>query len=139
MTAHPSTAATARPTAGRGDGPLRTGSRSLRLPAVAFLVVYCALLLLVPSQLIIKPLGAPGTPANLWGLAGLVWWLGVGLGGVNPRGRSPIRVAGGVLAIAVLVSYASAMLHGWSGPPDIHQITDDVYDLVPPTIDGLAE
>lgn len=123
----------------RGSEQSAPRSSSLRLPAVAFLVVYCALLLLVPSQLILKPLGAPGTPANLWGLGGLLWWLCVTVGGLNPRGISPMRVAAGLLALAVLASYASAMVHGWSAPADVHQITDDVYDLVPTTVDGLAE
>ena len=36
--------------------------------AVGFLAVYLVLLLLIPAQLVFRPLGSPGTPANLWAI-----------------------------------------------------------------------
>jgi O-antigen ligase len=122
-------APTAQPTARRA---------AVRLPAVAFVVIYCFLLLCVPSKLIVGPLGAPGTPANLWGLAALLWWLCATVGGLNTARRlSPVRVAAGVLAVSVFASYASATAHGWYAPPDVRQITDELWTLVPVTVTEL--
>ena len=47
---------------------------SMHIPAVFFISVYAFLLLCIPSQLIIRPIGSPGTPANLWGIFCLLWW-----------------------------------------------------------------
>lgn len=112
---------------------------TFRIPAVTAIIVYCLLLLCIPSQLIVGPIGAPGTPANLWGILALIWWVCATLGGINPAGRSPVRTALAVLAIAVLSSYAAAMIHGWYAPPDIHGLTDEVYDLVPTTVSALTD
>ncbi len=112
---------------------------SLRVPAVVFIVVYAGLLLCIPSQLIVQQIGAPGTPANLWGLLALLWWVSVTLGGRNPNGRSPVRLAIGILSVAVLSGYFSGVVQGWYGPPNIRQDTDLVYDLVPVTVDHLTE
>jgi hypothetical protein len=51
-------------------------ARSAGVPrdAATVLGVYVAALLLVPSRLIFKPLGAAGTPATLIGLGALLWW-----------------------------------------------------------------
>lgn len=101
------------------------------LPAIAFLIVYAVLLLCVPSQLIFAPLGAPGTPANMWGIFGLLWWVCATLGGLNPvRGITPTRVAAAALTAAVLASYANGMADGWYAPPSVRQSTDELWTLV---------
>ena len=76
----------------------RAGGRgSAPNAALGFLVVYLVLLLLIPAQLVFRPLGSPGTPANLWAIGGLVWWLCVTVGGLNPQGRTtPTRIATGL-------------------------------------------
>jgi hypothetical protein len=103
-----------------------------RLSTVAMINVYLTLLLGLPSALVVRQIGAAGTPANLWGLLLLLWWTAMTVAGHNPqRTRNPVRVALALLVLAVLVSYAAAMSRGWYAPPDVRQATDDVYDLVP--------
>lgn len=110
----------------------------LRLPAVGFIGVYCALLLCVPSRLVVGPIGSPGTPANLWGILALVWWICAALAGQTPGGRSPVRMALGFLAISVLVSYAAAMANGWFAPSNLRAVTDDLYNLIPATVEEIS-
>ncbi|MEI5672943.1 MULTISPECIES: O-antigen ligase family protein [unclassified Nocardioides] len=103
--------------------------------AAFFLVGYAVLLIGVPSQLILQPLGAPGTPANLWALGGLLCWVCATVGGLNPvRGLTATRVAVGLLTAAVLAAYANGTASGWYAPPDIRQATDELWTLVPPTV-----
>lgn len=100
--------------------------------AVGFLVVYLLLLLLIPAQLVYRPLGAPGTPANLWAIGGLVWWVCVTVGGLNRHGRvTPTRVSAGLLAVAVLAAYANGMRSGWYAPLTNRQPTDEFWTLLP--------
>lgn len=115
-----------------------TGGR-LRIPAVVLVVIYAALLLCIPSRLVVGAIGAAGTPANLCGLAALIWWACATLGGQNTRGHSPVRTAISVAAVAVLLSYAAAMLHGWYAPPSVRQVTDELYELVPATVGEITE
>ena len=111
---------------------------TLRIPAVAIVVIYVFLLFCIPSQLIVRPLGAPGTPANLWGIFALLWWTVATLGGRNPvRGLNPLRITWGLLAIAVLSSYAAGTAAGWYSPTDIHQVTDEAWTLVSVSADEL--
>lgn len=95
-----------------------TASVLRRLDATAVLTSYIALLIGVPSALVFAPVGASGTPANLFGLAMLVWWcvgqLVPGLGAA--KGHQPVRLAFAIFVLAVLASYASAMMHGFSLP-----------------------
>lgn len=108
---------------------------TLRLPACALVVLYAVLLLCVPSQLIFRPLGAPGTPANMLGMAALAWWAAATIGGINPVRRfTPTRIVVLLLTCAVLGSYASGMLQGWYAPVDVRQDTDEFWTLVPPTV-----
>jgi O-antigen ligase len=114
-----------------------SGASRLRLPASGFVVLYAAFLLLIPSQLIFRPLGAPGTPANMLGLCALAWWVAATIGGLNPVKRfTPTRIVLLVLACGILGSYASGMLNGWYAPPDVRQETDEFWTLVPP---GVSE
>lgn len=109
----------------------------LRLRAADFVGVYLVLLLLIPSRLIIAPLGAVGTPSTLWGLLGGLWWLCASIGDMRPAAatrRSPVKIALGLLVVAVTLSYAAGMTKGWYAPVDVRGATDDVYDLVPSTV-----
>ena len=108
------------------------------LPAVWFVVGYVGLLFCVPAQLILKPMGAPGTPANGLAIILLLWWLCAMLGGLNPvRGWTPARVSAGLLTLCVLASYANAVAWGWYAPPDVRQVTDELWTIVPPTVDHI--
>lgn len=89
-----------------------------RLDATHILTVYVVLLICIPSALVFAPIGASGTPANLLGIAMLAWWcigqLVPGLGAA--KGHQPVRLAIAIVLLAVLLSYATAMLHGWAFP-----------------------
>jgi O-antigen ligase len=112
---------------------------TLRVPAVVFLIVYCGLLLCVPSQLIVRHMGAPGTPANLWGVCGLLWWSCATLAGQNPvRGMTPLRVSALLLVAAVLGSYTSGMTMGWYAPAGLHQTSDDISNLITPSVTTIS-
>lgn len=78
-----------------------------RLDATAILTGYLALALFIPSDLALPGLGGVGTPANVFALLGLFWYLAAWLTGrlrPAPGTRLP-RVAMCVLAVAVLLSY----------------------------------
>lgn len=127
----------------RPPPPLEGGAAPRPAPgphlALPFVFVYLVLLLLLPSQLVFLPLGSPGKPATLWSIAGLVWWCCLSVGGLARKGRvTPIRIALGLLAVAVLASYADGMVSGWYAPPTTRQITDELWTLVPPTVDQIT-
>lgn len=110
------------------------GILAQRFDATTFLIVYAALLLLIPAPLVVRPLGAGGTPAAMWGMFGLLWWLCFRAGGLIPhRVTSPVLLGASAFIVCVLASYAWSMTTGWHVPVNIHQATDDVYDLVPAT------
>lgn len=111
----------------------------MRVPAVAIVVAYCVLLLCVPSQLIVRPLGSPGTPANMLGMLALLWWACMTLAGLNPVKRvTPTRLAVLFLTVAVLAAYASGMAQGWYAPPNVREATADLWTLVPPSAGEIA-
>lgn len=113
---------------------------SLQSPAVFFIAVYAFLLLCIPSQLIIQPIGSPGTPANLWGIFCLLWWAVATVGGQNRiHGWTATRTTFGLLALAVLTSYAVGMATGWYAPANIHQQTDEQWTLVQVQPDAMNE
>jgi len=78
--------------------------------AVVLLTVWVAALLLIPANLVVKPLGAAGSPAQLLGLVAGAWWLGAQI----DRSRAtltpaqPVRRAAAIFVTAVLVSYVVA-------------------------------
>ena len=49
--------------------------------AATVITLYVLLLILLPSRLIIGPLGAAGTPAQALGMLGLLWWCATWLTG----------------------------------------------------------
>jgi len=112
----------------------------MHIPAAFFIAVYAFLILCIPSQLIIRPIGSPGTPANLWGIFCLLWWVVATLGGQNRvHGWTPTRTTFGLLALAVLTSYAAGTATGWYAPANIHQRTDELWTLVLVHPDAMNE
>jgi hypothetical protein len=112
----------------------------MHVPAAFFIAVYAFLLLCIPSQLIIRPIGSPGTPANLWGIFCLLWWVVATLGGQNRvHGWTATRTTFGLLALAVLASYAAGSATGWYAPANIRQRTDELWTLVLVQPDALNE
>ncbi len=107
---------------------IATARKSLSLPAWGFAAFYAVLLLCIPTRLVVGPFGAPGTPANLMAIAGLLWWICALAGGlVQVRGLTPVRLALGLFVAAVLASYVAGQLRGWSQPADIHQRSDRLW------------
>ena len=85
--------------------------RSAPPDGTTFLTCYLILLFAIPSRLIIGPLGAAGTPAQLVGIAATLWWFWHMLAQpldheMQPR---PMRRAMLVLVAAILASYIAAM------------------------------
>ncbi|MFF7450170.1 MULTISPECIES: O-antigen ligase family protein [unclassified Streptomyces] len=78
-----------------------------RLDATTVLTGYLALAFFVPSNLTLPALGGVGTPANVFALLGLLWYLATWLGGriVPAKGTRLPRVVMCLLAAAVLLSY----------------------------------
>jgi polysaccharide biosynthesis protein PslJ len=104
------------------------------MPAVGFVCAYVVLLLGVPAVLIFAPLGSPGTPANMLGMAALVWWLAATVGGLNPvRGLTTFRVCLALLVLGVLGGYASGAASGWYAPPHVRAGIND-WMLMAPSI-----
>ncbi|WP_105969407.1 O-antigen ligase family protein [Streptomyces geranii] len=83
------------------------GLLTRRLDATTILTGYLVLAFFVPSNLTLPALGGVGTPANVFALLGLLWYLATWLGGrIRPaEGTRLPRVAMCVLAVAVLLSY----------------------------------
>ncbi|MGW5847198.1 O-antigen ligase family protein [Streptomyces sp. NPDC055254] len=75
--------------------------------ATALLSGYLALAFFIPSNLTLPGLGGVGTPANVFALLGLFWYLATWLtGGIRPApGTRLPRVVMCLLALAVLASY----------------------------------
>ncbi|MCW2739250.1 O-antigen ligase family protein [Nocardioides sp.] len=123
----------------RWPGVAEAAARRRHLPAAHLVCVYVVLLLGLPSVLIFAPLGSPGTPANIWGLGALLWWVLATLGGHNPvRGLTWYRCATGLFVVAVLCSYAAAMAHGWYSPAHLRRGIND-FTLMVPSVTELAD
>ncbi|MQW74787.1 hypothetical protein GHK92_02780 [Nocardioides sp. dk4132] len=102
-------------------------------------LAYVVLLLCVPSQLVLGPLGAAGSPASLLGIGALVWWCASTVAGQNPtRGPSGLRIAVLVLVLCVLAAYANGNAGGWYAPLTVRQETDELWTLAPQTITHVA-
>jgi O-antigen ligase len=78
--------------------------------------VYIAVLLVIPSPLVIGPLGAAGGPANMVALAALAWWA---CARIEPGGMawgfSPIRWATIGFLLAMLAGFAAGALRPLTG------------------------
>ncbi|MFE7168673.1 O-antigen ligase family protein [Streptomyces sp. NPDC057616] len=87
----------------------RAGMFSRRVDATAVLTVYLVLAFFIPSNLALPALGGVGTPANVFALLGLMWYLATWLGGriLPAPGTRLVRVSLCVLGLAVLAAYIS--------------------------------
>ncbi|MGB8650519.1 MAG: O-antigen ligase family protein [Mycobacteriales bacterium] len=89
----------------------RSGT-GLRLDAVSVLTAYLVLLVLLPSRLVVGPLGAVGTPAAVVAAGSALWWASSRavphLGG--SLGRQPVRIVLSVFFTVLLTGYAAGML-----------------------------
>jgi O-antigen ligase len=82
--------------------------RSDATPVLSFLLV---LLLALPSRLVVGPLGAAGTPAEILGIVLLLWWVNAQLflSQASSSKSALARHSVGVYAAAALISYVVAM------------------------------
>ncbi|MFR0355637.1 O-antigen ligase family protein [Streptomyces sediminimaris] len=101
-----------RPKKPRAPRRIRAGVLSRRVDATAILTVYLVLAFFIPSNLALPALGGVGTPANVFALLGLMWYLATWLGGriLPAPGTRLVRVALCVLGLAVLAAYISDAL-----------------------------
>jgi polysaccharide biosynthesis protein PslJ len=88
-----------------------------RWDSSSLLVLLVALNVVIPSAYAISAMGGVATPANLLGMAALVWWFDARLvGGLGlASGPQPVRVAVKVFALAVMLSYVAAAARPMSG------------------------
>ncbi len=106
----PAAGMSVRPRARPDDPPPKVRPRRRTgLDAVAVLTVYVVLLELIPSSWAVPALGAAGTPANIYALLALLWYLASWLAGkiLPATGTRAVRIALCLFAACVLVSYAS--------------------------------
>lgn len=99
----------AHPREARAPGRVRAGPLGRRVDATAILTVYLVLAFFIPSNLALPALGGVGTPANVFALLGLLWYLATWLGGriLPAPGTRLARVAMCVLGLAVLAAYVA--------------------------------
>jgi O-antigen ligase len=88
-----------------------------RTDATALLSVYIVLLVLLPSRLIVRPLGAAGTPANIVAGLGIAWWVWsvAAEDERKPFVTHPPRRAALLFAGSVAVSYIAATIRPING------------------------
>jgi O-antigen ligase len=93
---------TRRPPAQAAGGP----------DAVTALTTFLVALIVIPSDLIVGPLGSAGTPAQVIGMALFAGWLigAVGRGSTARVPRDPVRICAWLFALAVTISYVGANL-----------------------------
>ena len=94
----------------RGAALPATTALSTRRDAVTFLSIYVLLLFGLPSRYVFEPLGGAGTPAQVLGMAAMLWWIAHWLDRpytVAPT-PEPIRRAMLVFIGAILASYVAA-------------------------------
>lgn len=118
--------APARYAGGEDSGDGQETTREV-LPAQLFVVLYILLLFGIPTRLIVGPIGAPGSPANLLAMVLLLWWVCWLVSGRLARGRSdPLRVAVALFLAASLAAYASGHHQGWYQPANIRPLVGAV-------------
>ncbi|CAL9659693.1 hypothetical protein SUDANB145_06929 [Streptomyces sp. enrichment culture] len=108
--------AASRPHRPRAPKRVRAGPLGRRVDATAILTVYLVLAFFVPSNLALPALGGVGTPANVFALLGLLWYLATWLGGriLPAPGTRPVRIVMCLLGLAVLAAYLANSLRGSS-------------------------
>jgi hypothetical protein len=86
-------------------------SGAKKTDAVRMLTIYCVLLFLIPSTQVFAPLGAEGTPAVVFSLCVLLWYLASWFSGrIEPTGGGRlVRIAMLIFAMTILASFVAAM------------------------------
>jgi O-antigen ligase len=100
-----------------GERTLRTRAAMVGWDGASFLTAYVVLLMALPSRLVIGPLGAGGTLANVVAVAGAVWWLWARAADLErtPTRAHPVRTAMIVFVVCVTVSYIAAVTRAIGG------------------------
>ena len=82
------------------------------IDATSLLTVYVVLLIAIPSKLVFAPLGGAGTPAQVVGVLGGVWylWYRVQRPQSIDLGPQPVRAAFLMFAAALCASYIASMI-----------------------------
>lgn len=98
-----------KPKQARAPNRVRARWLSRQVDATAILTVYLVLAFFIPSNLALPALGGVGTPANVFALLALLWYLATWLGGriLPAPGTRLARVAMCLLGVAVLAAYMS--------------------------------
>lgn len=102
--------------AGTADTRVRRRPRARQLDATALLTGYLGLAFFIPSNLTLPGLGGVGTPANVFALLGLFWYLATWITGrIRPAAGTRLpRIAMWLLAVSVLASYLANASRGSS-------------------------
>ncbi|MGX7678030.1 O-antigen ligase family protein [Jatrophihabitans sp. DSM 45814] len=78
--------------------------------ALPILIAYVIVLMGIPSELILKPLGAAGTPAQIIGIGLFGWWLSSRLvGRAESRVPNPVKLLLLLFVLSLLASYIAGM------------------------------
>lgn len=79
--------------------------------ASALLLAWVLAVMLIPANLVLKPLGAAGTPAQIVGLVAAAWWLAAQLSRSRAtlRPAQPVRTAMGVFVVAMMAAYVAGV------------------------------
>ena len=80
--------------------------------AVTVLTGYLVALIVIPSRLVLGPLGGAGAPATVVGLGCVLWWLFAQLARPVPSatGGQPVRAAAFAFVLAVLAGFVAACI-----------------------------
>ncbi|WP_078613273.1 O-antigen ligase family protein [Streptomyces katrae] len=102
--------------AGAPGAPVRRRLRGRQPDAAALLSGYLGLAFFIPSNLTLPGMGGVGTPANVFALLGLFWYLATWLTGrIRPAAGTRLpRVVMWLLAVSVLASYLANATRGSS-------------------------
>ncbi|MEV0411338.1 O-antigen ligase family protein [Streptomyces sp. NPDC050448] len=102
--------------AGASGARVRRRLRGRQPDAVALLSGYLGLAFFIPSNLTLPGMGGVGTPANVFAILGLFWYLATWLTGrIRPAGGTRLpRVVMWLLAVSVLASYLANATRGSS-------------------------
>jgi O-antigen ligase len=99
-----------RPHTQHDRSALLPGEPRSRIDAAWMVFVYVCALMFIPANLTVAALGSVGTPALLFGLLALVWWIGAQMSRsfatLSPA--QPVRLAALGFSLAVVASYVAA-------------------------------
>jgi O-antigen ligase len=90
-----------------------TETRHFGARAVTLLTIYVALLMYIPSALVVSPLGGAGSPATMLAAGLMAWYLLLWLHPAADldRGYQPIRAAALLFTGVFIAAYVSANMH----------------------------